>query len=140
MFALLLSFPLYCLQGGGFDLPEPLRAEPETAAAWITAQDSKAPAEQRLLASKLVVARVNSLAPAEQLPFFLKAKGSGLLPADLTTVFRQLDSRWDLLETRLIESLLLPLPAEESTVRGALLAAGELASSNVGLIEGVAVF
>lgn len=140
MFALLLSFPLLCLQASGTDLPEALRAEPNTTAAWSTAQDSSVEAQLRQQASDLVISRVVTLTPAEQLPFLLQAQGAGLLSTDLTAVFRHLDSSWELLEDRLVENLLLPLPANQNMVRGTLIAAGKLASSHVGLIEGVGVF
>ncbi len=140
MFALLLSFPLLCLQASGPELPEVLRAEPATTAAWGTAKDSSLGAEQRLEASELIVGRIITLPAAEQLPFLLEAQGAGVLTSDLQAVWRHLDDSWELLETRLIESLLLPLPANKNVVRGALLASGELASSDVGLIEGVSVF
>lgn len=140
MFALLLSFPLLCLQASGPDLPEALRAEPNTTAAWSTAQNSSVEAQQRKQASDLVVSRIVTLAPTEQLPFLLAAQGAGLLSTDLTAVFRHLDDSWELLEGRLVESLLLPLPANQDLVRGTLIASGKLASSHVGLIEGVSVF
>jgi hypothetical protein len=140
VFALLLSFPLLCLQASGTDLPEALRAEPNTTAAWSTAQDSSVDAQLRQEASDLVVSRVVTLTPAEQLPFLLEAQGAGLLSTDLTAVFRHLDDSWDLLEDRLVENLSLPLPANQTLVHGTLIAAGQLASSHVGLLEGVSVF
>ena len=140
MFSLLLSFPLLCLQAGGPDLPEALAAEPAVSEAWILAQDASKDAAARTTATEMVLGRLQTLPAEQQLPFLLEADGAGLLITNLVPIYRQLDRDWELLETRLIESLLQPLPANQDLVRGALRSSSALMSSDIGLIEGVSKF
>lgn len=136
MFALLLSFPLLCLQAGGPDLPEALASEPAVTEAWTLAQDTSKDAAARAVATDMVLRRLQTLPAEQQLPFLLEAHGAGVLTADLVPIYRQLDKDWELLETRLIESLLqLENP---DLVHGALRCAGSLKSSDIPLIESVA--
>ncbi|MCP4091818.1 MAG: hypothetical protein GY747_00060 [Planctomycetes bacterium] len=140
MFALLLSFPLLCLQAGGPDLPEALAAEPAVIEAWSLSQDSNQEATARNAAIEMVLRRLQTLPADQQLPFLLEADGAGLLNVDLMPIYRKLDQDWELLETRLIESLLQPLPANRDLVRGALRSSSALKSSDIALIEGVSQF
>jgi hypothetical protein len=121
-------------------LPEALATEPAVTEAWSLAKDSNQDSAARDAAIQLVLNRLQTLPPEQQLPFLLEADGAGLLAIDLVPVYRKLDLEWELLEARLVESLLQPLPDHQDLVRGALRCSSALMTSDIKLIEGVSVY
>lgn len=139
MFALLLCAPMIALQGGGPELPEALQIEPAVVEAWSALQDPSSEVAQRGAWSQLILDRLTSLPPEEQLPFLLEADGRHLLQVKLRPVYRGLDASWPALEARLLETLVAPSGQDGSLTLGAIQAAGHLASSDALLLEQLAV-
>jgi hypothetical protein len=127
------------LQGGVAELPEALQIEPTVVEAWAALQDSDSDVAEREAWSLLVLERLKSLPPEEQLPFLLEADGRHLLQANLRPVYRGMDATWPALQARLLETLVAPTGQSDSLTRGAIQAAGHLASSDAPLIEQLAV-
>ena len=138
MFALLLCVPLLALQGGGPALPQELAEVPEATTAWATLQDEKANAGAKSEAGAVLLQQLEGVAPAERLAFLMEADGSGLLPMDLQPTYRALDLAWPALETRILETLVLPAGENDARLRGAIQAAGDLATDDAPLIEQLA--
>lgn len=137
MFALLLCVPLLAFQGSGPALPQSLAEQPEAVAAWATLGDLKAEASAKSAAEIVLLEQLATLAPAPRLNFLMEAEGAGLL-SNLRATYRGMAKEWPALETRILETLVLPAGQNDVLLRGAIHAAGDLASSNAALIEQLA--
>ena len=114
--------------------------DPTLVDTWQQALAPESESAQREEACQRILQGLATLPPDEQFSFLLPAVGSGLLPVELRPHLRQLQQDWELLESRLVESLLLPLPDYASSVRGALRITAELATSDARLIADLAGF
>ncbi|MGB0954297.1 MAG: HEAT repeat domain-containing protein [Planctomycetota bacterium] len=137
MFALLLCVPLLALQGGGPALPQSLAEQPEAVQAWATLGDAKAEPAAKSAAEGILLEQLATLAPADRLAFLMEAEGAELL-SNLRPTYRAMAKEWPALETRILETLVLPAGQNDVLLRGAIHAAGDLATSNAALLEQLA--